>query len=264
MGKVFIVLISAIIVYGCNQKKQSPKKYTDLFLYNLKGDIQTIEDSTYKIDSSGKLKPDSIAFEKGEYKDGYVVKYTDVDSIGNVSSESFYSHFSNGLWRGYKQVQKGKTSFSTEFQVDSSGKYVSGQQYDSTGKLQFYYAKLKQNEYGWLTEGKLCKPDSTLKFSFISNYEKQVYTGGSYYDSSGKETYRSTIKLNDKGDPIEETDISTYKYSTTKKDSSTTTIKKYRYDSYDATGNWTQMTELDKNNKPVKITKRRITYAKSD
>jgi hypothetical protein len=49
---------------------------------------------------------------------------------------------------------------------------------------------------------------------------------------------------------------------TTTKDSTTNKITKYRYDSYDDKGNWTQRTETDENGKPVKIVKRTITYYK--
>lgn len=37
---------------------------------------------------------------------------------------------------------------------------------------------------------------------------------------------------------------------------------KYKYDSFDDKGNWTQRTQSDENGKPEKITKREITYYK--
>ena len=67
---------------------------------------------------------------------------------------------------------------------------------------------------------------------------------------SGKETYSSKIKLDDKNNVIENATKEVTKDSTTNK------TTKYRYDSYDDTGNWTQRTEMDENGKPVKIVKK--------
>ncbi len=48
----------------------------------------------------------------------------------------------------------------------------------------------------------------------------------------------------------------------TKKDSTTTTTTKYKYDSFDDQGNWTQRTISDEKGKITKILKREITYFK--
>ena len=72
-------------------------------------------------------------------------------------------------------------------------------------------------------------------------------------------TYAQTY--DDKNNVIEST-YKEVKTDSTKKDTTITTITKYRYDTFDDKGNWTQRTEMDKDGKPVKIVKRTITYYK--
>src|SRR5258706_569704 len=77
-------------------------------------------------------------------------------------------------------------------------------------------------------------PDSSLKMSFTSNFEKQFYIGGESKDSTGKVTYSSKIKLNDKNDQEELTE------TMVTKDSFKITVTTYKYDGWDDKGNWTQ------------------------
>ena len=99
--------------------------------------------------------------------------------------------------------------------------------------------------------------DNTLKGSFVNSYDNNGhFTGGSGKDSTGKENFHSTVKLNDKGDAVETTT------TTTTKDSSKTETVTYKYDSYDEKGNWTQRTTYNDKGKPTKIVKHTITYYK--
>jgi len=79
--------------------------------------------------------------------------------------------------------------------------------------------------------------------------------GGESKDSTGKVTYSSSVKLNDKNDQEQVTE------TTVDKDSTKTTVTTYKYDGWDEQGNWTQRTTYDDKGKPTKITKRIITYA---
>jgi hypothetical protein len=141
--------------------------------------------------------------------------------------------------------------------VGKDGNYSGARSFDSTGKMDSYYTDLTSNDYGQLTSFRQFKPDSILKMSVTSTYAKQLFTGNSVKDSSGKETYSSKITLDDKNNVIENTTKEVTKDSTINK-----TIK-YHYDIFDDKGNWTQRTEMDENGKPVQIDKRTITYYKN-
>jgi len=64
------------------------------------------------------------------------------------------------------------------------------------------------------------------------------------------------VKYNDKGEQIERsnTDVG--------KDSTTTTVIKYTYESHDDMGNWTQRTTWNDKGKATSIAKRTIAYRK--
>ena len=69
-------------------------------------------------------------------------------------------------------------------------------------------------------------------------------------------SYTGSVKVNDKGDPIDE--MST----TRQKDSTKTERMTYKYDSYDDSGNWTQRTTYNEKGKSSKIVKRTFIYFK--
>jgi hypothetical protein len=98
--------------------------------------------------------------------------------------------------------------------------------------------------------------DSTLSRTMTNTFNKQIFTGNETKDSVGKVIYTSTLKLDDKNNPIE---ISEKEVT---KDTTKNTVTKYKYGAYDKEGNWTERTEIDENGKPKKITKREITYYK--
>lgn len=258
MKKIIWALFTmTILIASCKTKKSDPpKKYGDFFYFNLKGNILSIQDSIFVVDSTGKVQPDSLSYGFGEYKDNHLIKYADIDTNGKKVYTT-YSHFDNGLWKGMESVLNGKTIYKLDIQLDSAEHYATAQSYDSIGKMDYYNTDLVMNEYGLLTAGKLYKGDSSLVNAFTGTYDKNVYTGGSEFDSSGKETSKTTIKSNEMGDRVEETTV------TFGKDSNTTKIKRYTY-LYDETGNWTQRTEMDEKGKPIKINKRVIVYAKKE
>lgn len=95
-----------------------------------------------------------------------------------------------------------------------------------------------------------------IKSTFDMKYDGPNFVGGTSTDSTGKPSYQGTVKLNDKGDAIEE-------HSTTReKDSTKTQNLTYKYDSYDDKGNWTQRTTSNDKGKPTVIVKRIFTYYK--
>lgn len=264
MKKFSIVLIAAFITFSCNEKKETTKTITDWSADNLKGEVQKVVETPYKVDSTGKIgEMDSCCIEVIEYDSaGNIAKVTAKDSKGNVTREEAFTKYPNGLFKEIVTTEKGKVTNKVSIQIDNNGKYTTAQEYDSSGKLSSFYKDIAQNDYNQLTSMKQYKRDSTLKSSFETEYDKQIFKGQINKDSSGKEISRSSAKVDEKGNQVEFSRTSTMKDSTTHKDSTTTKVTKYRYDSYDEQGNWTQRTTMDEKDKPTKIAKREITYYK--
>ena len=95
-----------------------------------------------------------------------------------------------------------------------------------------------------------------IKSTFDMKYDGPHFIGGTVTDSTGKTSYTGSVKLNDKGDPIEETT------TTLEKDSTKTEVVTYKYDATDDKGNWTQRTTYNDKGKATKVIKRTITYFK--
>ncbi len=93
------------------------------------------------------------------------------------------------------------------------------------------------------------------------NYNNQFLKDQSVKDSVGKEISSYAQTFDDKNNVVGST-YKEIKTDSTKKDSTITTVTKYHYDAFDDKGNWTQRTEINEKDKPVKIVKRTITYYK--
>ncbi|HYM94216.1 MAG TPA: hypothetical protein VET23_08760, partial [Chitinophagaceae bacterium] len=127
-----------------------------------------------------------------------------------------------------------------------------------TGKMTGYYTDLKEDDYGAVIAGIEHKADSSVKSSFAAEYNKGMQVSSSGKDSSGKVNFTYKAELNDKGDigKVTTTNIG--------KDSTTTKVMTYKYNSYDDQGNWTQRTTYNEKNKATKVEKRTFTYYKKD
>lgn len=258
MKKIVMTLCAGLFLMACNEKKQEAEapKNTDLIGQNLKGKVKQTEETPYQVDSTGKIGAmDSCCIEVQEFDEkGYNSSTISRNSLGKITSETTITHYDGGQVKEFVNMADGKKKSSFSIQIDKDGKYSGAQSYDSTGKMDGYYTDLKENEYGAVLEGKQYKPDSTLKSSFISVYDKAIFISGTNTDSSGKEVNTAKIKLNDKRDVIERTNTDVGK------DSTTTKVTVYKYDSYDEQDNWTQRTSYDDKGKATKIVKRTITY----
>ena len=253
---IFLFAISAIL-FSCNEKKKSFAQNADVLADNLNGNVQQTISTDYKVDSTGKIgEQDSCCIVVTKYDEkGYITEYDNNDkATPNKKSETF-THDGSGLMKNIKTTTDGNLSSSISVQSDN-GKYTIARELDSANKLKFYYTDISQNDYGQLTGMKKFNADSTLSGTMSSTFNKQILTGNEMKDSVGKVVYASTVKLDDKNNPIETTE------KNVTKDSTTNTVIRYKYDSFDNQGNWTQRTEIDVNGKPKKITKREITYYK--
>jgi hypothetical protein len=258
MRKFTIMAFIAIAAFSCNQpssnsKTTSDKAASDLAGENVKGKVQQVVAETYLIDSvTGKMGKLESKNTEDYDDDGYattVSNYTSNDSAAVVTK---FDHDANGFVTAITTTKNGKP-FSSMKIVADSGKYIAATSYDSTGKVDVIYDDISTNEFGQVTGAKGHHADSTLKMSFVNNFDSVYYTGGESKDSVGKTTYSSTLKLNDKKYAVQmdETNVS--------KDSTTKTTTMYAYDKWDDKGNWTEQT-ITENGKPKKIVVRTITY----
>ena len=256
MKKIIFLLVGFAFLFSCNEKKKGFADNADVFGDNLNGNVQQTVSTDYKADSSGKIgEQDSCCVVVSKYDEkGYITDYDNNDKANPGKNAETFIHNENGLMREVKVITNGKVHSVISVKTDS-GKYISATEYDSANKLKDYFTNITQNDYGQLTSMKKFNADSSLSAIMSSTFNKQVFTGNETKDSTGKVIYTSTVKLDDKNNPVETTEKNI-------KDSAKTTITKYKYDSFDDKGNWTQRTETDENGKPTKITKREITYYK--
>ena len=257
MKKFSFFVVVCVIAFSCSESKKEAPKNTDLLADNLSGKVEQVIETTYKADSSGKAgEQDSCCVVTNKYDEkGYASAYSSVNKAGTENNEGVFSHDDNGLFTEQKMSKNGKLVSSLTVK-NEHGKPVIATSFDSSSKMDFYYTGITTNEYDRLTGYKQYKPDSTLKSSAEMAYDKYLFKGQTLKDSAGKETFSNTVTLDDKNNVIEVVSKEAAKDSTINK-----TVK-YRYDSFDDKGNWTQRTEMDEKGKPVKITKRTITYYK--
>lgn len=258
MKKISFLSMAIVIAFSCNQKKQETPKNADVLADNLNGKVEQTTETDYKSDSTGKVgEQDSCCVAHVNYDEkGYVTGYTNDNKAGTQKEEGHFVHYDNGAMKSVNNTKNNKPISTISIQIDKDGNYSGAQETDSSGKMNFYYTNLKQNDYGQLTYFKRYKADSSLSSTMTSTYDKHLFKGNEMKDSAGKVSYSSSVKLDNKNN------VSGKDEKTVTKDSTINKVTSYKYDSFDDKGNWTQRTEMDKNGKPVKITKREITYYK--
>lgn len=262
MKKLLLLLLTGMILVSCKDSKKETDviKNNDWTSQNLKGMVKSTEQSTYTPDSTGKTgEMDSCCIVTEEYDDkGYTTSSTRKDSKGNAGETTTMTRYEKGQVKTVTYSKSGKTTGGMEIDIDKEGKYSGARELDSAGKLLYYYTDITEDEYGQVTSGTRHKADSSVFGRFKNEFVKGIQVGNSYTDSTGKVTYSSKSELNDKGDVVKTTETNAGK------DSTTTTVTTYTYDSMDEQGNWTQRTSYNDKGKAIKVTKRTITYYKKD
>ena len=249
---------------SCNQKQpasEAPKAVSDWTGENLRGKPTQVESDTYKIDSTGKIGPlDEKNIEKYD-SSGYTVSSVTTNGKDSIKSQMSFVHEADGFMTSMETMgARNEKKSSLTIQYEGPGKYSGAKSYDSTGKMDVYYTDITSNSFGQVTSGKGYHPDSTLKMSFVNEFDSVYYVGGSSKDSVGKTTYTGKQTLNDKKDVAKSEEMTVTTDPKTKKDSTKTTITTYTYDGWDSHGNWTQQTSINEKGKPTKVIKRMILY----
>ena len=263
MKKLLLLCITGSVLLSCNnadKKETELAKNSDWTGQNLKGSVQTMEETTYTPDSSGKIGAmDSCCINVQQFDEkGYNTGSKSKDSKGTVKEESTFTHYEGGQAKHIISTKAGKPSGSFEITINKEGKYSGATAMDSVGKISSYYTNLAENEYGAVTSGTEHKPDSSVKASFTNEYNKASLVSSSGKDSSGKVTYMYKAELDDKGNVAKQTETNITK------DSTTTKVTSFKYDSFDEQGNWTQRTKYDDKGKATQVTKRSYTYYKKE
>lgn len=262
MKKLLLLIVTGMIIVSCNNsaKETTVAKNSDWTVQNLKGMVKSIEETTYTPDSTGKISAmDSCCITTDQFDEkGYITSSGKKDSKGNAGESTTMTRHDKGQMKTITNSKNGKPTGGMEIGVDKDGKYNSAYELDSAGNKTFYYTGLTEDEYGAVTSGTRHKKDSSLDGVFTNVYKKGMQVGNSYKDSSGKQVFNSASELNDKGDVAKTTETNVVK------DSTTTKITTYTYDSRDEQGNWTQRTTINEKGKATKVTKRTITYFKKD
>jgi hypothetical protein len=265
MRKFILPLLSVAFVIACNNPEkqkatnapgENATSNTDLLQLNLKGKVKSFDEMSTTIDSSGASKKDSTSYWNDFDENGYQLNFITRGIDEKTKSKEAYTRYKDGHIKEFLITNgQGKQDGKWEISVDSSGKYNTAKVYDSTGKVTGIWREISENEHAQVTGATQYKEDGKLMTSFGNKFQDANYIGGWRKDSTGKETGTTSVKLNDKGNPEEET------VTTVTKDSTKTVVTTYKYDSFDEKGNWTQRTSYEKG-KPVKVIKRSFEYYK--
>jgi hypothetical protein len=264
MHAKLLTLTLVFFIFSCNQKpaaSDAPKAVNDWTGENLKGSPTQVETDSYKIDSTGKMGPlDEKNIEKYD-SSGYTMSAVTMNGKDSIKSQTSFIHGADGYMNSMETTgAKNEKKSSLTIQYDGPGKYSGAKSYDSTGKIDVYYTDITSNSFGMVTSAKGHHPDSTLKMSFVNEFDSVYYVGGSSKDSVGKTTYNGKQTLNDKKDLVKLEEMTVTTDPKTKKDSTKTTVTTYTYDGWDSHGNWTQQTTINEKGKPTKVIKRIILY----
>jgi hypothetical protein len=260
MNKILVLFIAGIMTVSCihtsAEKQKNNPKNTDLIKLNLSGAVKSVEEITYQSDSNGQAaEMDSCCIQTSYFdENGYLVLQVSKNSRGMMKDEILASYYPGGQAKEFITLSAGKKKNRLLLQIDKNGKYNGAQSFDSSGKLEGIYTDLEENEYGAITKGVFRKPDSSIRYSFLSLYDKAYFKNGYQLDSNGKEINYSEYIPDEKGNTIEYISRETVQGSTIRK------RKTYSYGSFDEKGNWTLRTVYDENGKAVKIVKRNIYY----
>jgi hypothetical protein len=262
MKQYIPLIITALALGACNDDPKvaavEARRNTDWMSQNLKDKVEELEETSFAVDSSGKEgKQDSTIIIASFDEKGYQTKFVNKDITGKVKEESTISHYEGGQAKEYATKTDGRLSSKWDITIDSSGKYSGAKIYDSAGKLTSYWKDMSENEYGAVTSGTEYTADDKVKTSFTNNYKGPLYIGSVGKDSSGKESTRTTLTLDDKGNTVSGTS------TTVTKDATKTESFTYKYDAFDEKGNWTQRTKFDEKGKAVKIERRKYRYYQS-
>ena len=262
MKKIFLTLAMVSFLISCsdNKKETEIAKNNDWTNRHLKGEVKSLEETSYTPDSTGKTGAmDSCCIEIQQFNEkGYSNASQTKDSKGTVKNESSMTFYEGGQVKEFVTMSNGKKINTTSIDIDKDGKYVGARNMDSSGKVTSFYTDLKEDAYGAITSGIEKNPDSSVKSIFSAAYDKGLQISATLKDSSGKTTYTFKAELNDKSDIAKTTTTNI------SKDTTTTTVITYTYETYDDQGNWLQRTTYDEKGKATKVVKRAYAYYKKD
>ena len=262
--KKILIIMAGMFVLACNSEKDKEAEnqvtFRDTDSENLKGDVSSVEQTPYKTDSTGKIgEMDSCCISITEYdENGNGVKQVSKDSKGTISSESVMTRHPNGLFKSMSNTSKGKSTGGFETKIDDKGNISWAGEIDSNGKGGMYYTNIMQNEVGEVIGWKQYDKDSVFRGEGEAKYDKHMQMSFTFKDSVGVVKNSNSSKYNDKGELTESSNTNVGK------DSTTTTVTKYTYESHDDMGNWTQRTTWNDKGKATSISKRTITYRQKE
>jgi hypothetical protein len=142
--------------------------------------------------------------------------------------------------------------------VDSAGKYGVARAFDSTGKMTVYYNTTGMIEFGQVQAWKEYDKDSVFRQEWEATFDKHLMVASVMKDSVGNVKNKWSARYNENGEQIETTNP-----RISRKDTSST-VKKFNYESHDDKGDWTQRTEWDDKGKALKVMKRTYAFRKSE
>lgn len=249
----FLQFISVSCLLASCSGKQSIKYLTDLEQANIKGSITKLVTETYKVDSLGQVgELESVTIEIFN-KLGYTSTDTTKDFIEKNEVVGFLLYNKNGSLSSSSTFKNGKMQSKMLLKYDDS-KCIAIEIYDSNSKLESYYGNIQQTDFGLLLKLNSYDADGKLTMSYINEYDSIYQIKAIAKDSIGILTSEVKIHLTDKKYPANMLEVTYTKDSTSKK------YLSYKYESWDASGNWIRQTVLNDKGKAIKFVNRIFSY----
>jgi hypothetical protein len=264
MQKLLLIFLATSLMVACKNNSNETTETKEAAVaadsgwatQHLKGMVKTIEESDYTPNDEGVIgEMDSCCVEVSEFNDkGYLIKYSEKDSQGNMDFETFYERNDDGKFVSYKRMKDGKQIAGRTTTYTEDGKILHAIDTDTAMQVYRIYNAVSENELGQPTSGKSLAGDSTFLGDWTFKYIDGMRAGRSWIDSSGTKLSDLTGELNDQGLLGKMT-----KVVMGPDGEMITKVSTYVYDTFDEMGNWTQATESE-DGKVVQVEKRTYTY----
>lgn len=258
MHRAFLLCLTFYLIQACSDDGNSKPELvkSDMALAKISGQVYSIEEIPFRVDSNGKIVDTDSAYTITDYDTlGNIKSRTIRKSSGAIIEETFFERYENGMWKSSRTKKEGQTAGSAETTINRKWQYTDKLVYDETGKKIRSYSDITQNENGQILSWKLFNKDSIFSEEIIYTYDSLfLKTETLIKDMDGNAKSRTSYIYNEKGELTEQTKTENLGGV------AEITVTRYTYDTHDENGNWTQRTAWNDQGKALQVVKRTYSY----
>ena len=253
MNLLLKFIIAGCVLASCSGK-QSIKYLNDLEQTNIKGHVTKLVTETYAADSSGQIGKLELVTVEIFDKLGNTITDTAKYLLENNVVVEFLTFNKNGSLSSSSTFENGKKLSSMVLKYDD-GNCIAAEIYDSNGKLERYWANIKQTKFGLLSGLDSYDANGKFTMSYTNEYDSIYLLRATAKDSIGRHTSEVKIHLTNKKYNETVLEVSYFRDSTVQKHFT------YKYTGWDTAGNWIHQTVFDDKGRALKMAKRFFTYS---